>query len=216
MSSRILKGIAIAAGTGLVVGVGGKRRRQSELMKHSLDDNQVLERLDRIEARLSAVEESYREVPASALVKVVEATLAPQVESLRLRLDAEMREAMETRLTTFEESIDQKVSARMNALEKAVVDQSKVITALSTRAVEAEENFQRLISAVEKLCAQREAGQVPSASTNAPFELPFEKHLNDAFRRPAATAPDRGFRPRIVSEEESKSQRHRRPMSGMR
>ena len=103
----------------------------------------------------------------------------------------------------------------MATLEKALIDQSGVITVLSKRAVEAEENFQRLISAVERLCAQRETAQ--PGVTPAAFDLPFEKHLRDEMRRQPAAQPDTGFRPRIVSEEELKSDQHRRrPMSRLR
>lgn len=163
-------------------------------MSDSFDENNPLvERLDRIEVRLGAIEDSGRE----RLETLVERTLAPRVEELRLRLHADMVESMETRLTTFEQSIDSKVSTRVAALEKALIDQSAIITALSHRAVEAEENFQRLIAAVERLCAQRER------------VTPFEEQLGEAFDR----QPVSDFRPRIVTEEEAREHRHRRPMS---
>ena len=184
MSSRILKGIAVAAGTGLAAGFGG-RKRQSLSMSNLQNDAGVTERsdrLDRIEERLEAVENASRE------------------------MQTDMQDAMESRLTGFERSVDSKVSARMTALEKAVVDQVAVITALSQRAVEAEQNFQRLISAVERLFEQKGIGQAgvsPAA---------FEDHFNEALQSGPVVVPE-GFRPRIVSEEEAKSGRHRRPLS---
>lgn len=210
MSNTILKGLAVAAGTGVAVGIGSGRQRQ-KAMSDSSSDEKMIERLDRIELRLDAVEHSNRDTLAGLL----ESTLAPHIDDLRSRLNAEMQESMDARLDEFEKSIDSKVSTRISALENALIEQSSVITVLSKRAVEAEENFQRLIAAVERLCEQKEAGR-PSV-TPAAFEAPFEQHLKDAIQRqPAAAADDHGFRPRIVSEEEAKSSRHRRPMSRLR
>jgi uncharacterized coiled-coil protein SlyX len=62
MASNILKGFAIAAGLGLAVGLGtGKQRREDRSTGANLPADgpslePVLERLDRIESRLSAVE----------------------------------------------------------------------------------------------------------------------------------------------------------------
>jgi uncharacterized coiled-coil protein SlyX len=186
MSSRIRKGIAVAAGTGLAVGFGGGRKRQSLSMDNLPNDPNVTDRIERIEDRLEAVENASRR----------------------------MQEAMDARLTAFEEAIDGKVSARMTALEKALIDQSTVITALSQRAVEAEANFQRLISAVERLFEQRGIEQQAITRPGQPGVSPaaFETHLNEALQSGPVVVPE-GFRPRIVSEEEAKSPRNRRPLS---
>lgn len=201
MSGRILKGIAIAAGTGLAVGFGGGRKR---FPMNTLPGDNLTERLDRIEERLEAVEHTNRQ----AIESVLESTLAPHIENLRGQLHTDLLEAMNTRLAAFENSIDNKVSARMAALEKALIDQSTVITALSQRAVEAEENFQRLISAVERLFEQK--GIAPAGHPGV-SPAAFEEHLNEALQSPVVVP--QGFRPRIVSEEESKASRHRRPLS---
>ena len=171
-------------------------------MSARADDDRMIERLDRIEARLTAIESSGRE----RFESLMEVALAPRVEELRLRLHSDMVESMETRLTAFEQNIDSKVSTRLTTLEKALIDQAAVITALSKRAVEAEDNFQRLIGAVERLCEQKQ--------TETPrVELPFERQLSEAFQRhPGGPQAESGFRPRIVPEDEVK-QRHRRPLS---
>jgi len=171
-------------------------------MSARADDDRMIERLDRIEARLTAIESSGRE----RFESLMEVALAPRVEELRLRLHSDMVESMETRLTAFEQNIDSKVSTRLTTLEKALIDQAAVITALSKRAVEAEDNFQRLIGAVERLCEQKQA-ETPRV------ELPFERQLSEAFQRqPGGPQAESGFRPRIVPEDEVK-QRHRRPLS---
>ena len=203
MTSRLLKALTIAAGTGLAIGFTSIRRLQTvSTMSSRADDDRLIERLDRIEARLTAIESSGREKFES----LMEVALAPRVEELRLRLHGDMVESMETRLAAFGQNIDSKVSARLSTIEKALIDQAAVITALSKRAVESEENFQRLIGAVERLCEQKQ--------TPAPrIELPFERQLSEAFQRqPGVPQPETGFRPKIVPEDEIK-ERHRRPMS---
>lgn len=203
MSNRLLRALSITAGTGMAIGFTNRRRLLTgSIMSSHGDDDRLIERLERIEVRLSAIEESGREKFES----MMEVALAPRVEELRVRLHGDMVETMETRLAAFEENIDSKVATRLSTLEKALIDQAAVITALSQRAVEAEENFQRLIGAVERLCEQKQ-----SAPPRA--ELPFERQLNEAFQRqPGAPPAESGFRPRIVPEDEGK-QRHRRPMS---
>jgi hypothetical protein len=208
MPGRILKGFAIAAGTGLAAGFSRERKRQALSMNQ--DDPTLIARLERIEDRLDAVESDNRRT----LESVLEKSLAPYVENLRARLQIDVRQSMDSRLTEFEQNIDKKVSTRMAALEKAVLDQSTIITALSKRAVEAEENFQRLISAVERLFAQKdgEAAAARPSISPAAFETSFEQQLNNALQTGPVVVPE-GFRPRIVSEEEAKSSRHRRPLS---
>jgi hypothetical protein len=211
MASKILKGFAVAAGTGLAIGFGNRRRTQATSLSGSSEDilaiEPVLDRLDRIEARVSAVEarpipnfetlqaqmdqrfaEAAKEVPA-----ILESLLGPRVEDVRARLHAEMRESVQATLTSFEQTLDDKVSARIATLEKALIDQSAVVTTLGQRALEAEENFQRLISAVERLCERKE---------QPVQDLPFERQLTEAFQRqpsPAELPRDSGFRPRMVN-----------------
>jgi primosomal protein N' len=213
MPSRILKGFAVAAGAGLAAGFSRGRKRQSLSMNHSdsmdNDDPKLIARLERIEDRLDAFESNNRRT----LESVLEKTLAPYVETLRARLQIDIRESMDTRLNAFEQAIDQKVSNRVAALEKVLIDQSTIITTLSQRAVEAEENFQRLISAVERLFAQREGAPAGKPVISpAAFETSFEKQLNDALQAGPVVVPE-GFRPRIVSEKEAKHSQHRRPLS---
>jgi hypothetical protein len=224
MASKILKGLAVAAGTGLAIGFGSKRRSQAPSMSDASDNSPAIEspldRLDRIEARMSAVEarpifsietlqvrmdQRFAEV-AGEVPAMLESLVGPRVEDLRGRLLAEMWESVEATLASFEQTLDNKVSLRTSALEKALIDQSSTITTLGRRALEAEETFQRLISAVERLCQQKDR-PVP--------ELPFERQLTEAFQRqpgPSALPPDSGFRPRIVKEDDERP-RHRTPLA---
>jgi hypothetical protein len=120
---------------------------------------------------------------------------------------------VETTLTRFERAIDSKVSLRVSTLEKALIDQSAIITTLSERAIESDANFQRLISAVERLCERTDPA--PHSHERPVLDLPFERQLSEAFQRQPGTSalpPDSGFRPRIILEEDNK-QRHRKPMT---
>lgn len=185
MASKILKGLAVAAGTGLAIGFGRKRRTQATPIGAASDitpaTEPLLDRLEQIEARVSAVEAR----PLPNFEALLESLLVPHVEDLRARLHTEMRESMEAGLTTFERTLDDKVSLRIAPIEKAVTDQSAIIAGLSQRALEAEENFQRLISAVERLCERKEQAVV---------DLPS------------------AFRPRIVKEDDARP-RHRHPLA---
>jgi hypothetical protein len=144
----------------------------------------LLDRLDRIEARISAVE--GRPNPEAML----EAALRRGIEDLRVRLQAEIQES----LTKFEGAIDNKVSLRIAKVETALIEQSVLITTLSQRAVDSEINLQRLISAVEKLFDRAEPTGIRKEPS--PFELPA----------------DSGFRPRIVKEDD-KTPRPRAPLA---
>jgi uncharacterized coiled-coil protein SlyX len=263
MAGKILKGLAVAAGAGLAIGFGGKRRSLAVSMSTPSDNipaiETLLERLDCIEARMSAIEASNqsaahpmpvadslsfaefdgrieqqtkdiealqvqlsetrqalaREVP-TMLESMLASTLGPHLEDLRARLQAEVRESVETTLISFERVIDTKVSLRVSTLEKAIIEQSGIITTLSQRAIESDSNLQRLISAVERLCERPDARPAPSAPATparAPslLELPFERHLSEAIKR-QPEPPDSGFRPRILKEDDEKP-RHRKPLT---
>jgi hypothetical protein len=228
MASNVLKGFTVAAGTGLALGFGGARFRQTAAMSNTPSDNAqssepLLERLDRIEARIGAVEDSDNSITTElglrierqakmietlkvqfggsrqSLESMLENTIGPRIEDLRARLRAEVLESVNTALATFERMIDAKVSLRVSTIEKALVEQSSSIRDLSQRTVASEANLQRLIAAVERLCAQKD-GQ-PQASPAQPPE-----------RQLAPLPTDSGFRPRIVREEDNKL-RHRRPLS---
>jgi hypothetical protein len=222
MAGKILRGLAVVAGTGLAIGFGSKRRTQAISMNDSSENilaiEPLLDRLDRIESRMSAVEtrpvknseasiEALQAQVARELPAMLESLLGPQVDDVRARLQAEMRESVQAALASYEQTLDDKISLRTVALEKALIEQSAIVTTLSQRAIEAEENFQRLIAAVERLCERKDR---PAA-----LDLPFERQLSEAFQRlpgPSAMPLDSGFRPRIVKEDDDKP-RHRKPLA---
>ncbi len=151
---------------------------------------------------------------------MVEAAIRSRVAEMRRGLAAEIQASVDATLESFERTVDSKISARVAALEKGLVDQSGIITALSERALESDANLQRLISAVERLCERTEGRQPAAASPAAPpapsprEDVPFEKHLSDAARRTPPAAPSTGFRQTFVTEDDERKPRHR--LSGFR
>jgi hypothetical protein len=197
MVGKILKGLAVAAGMGLAIGFG-KWRRQATSMNDSSDNilalEPLLDRLDRIETRMSAVESrpiAFQTQVAREIPLILESLLVPHVEDVRARLQAEMHESVRSTFKAFEQTLDDKISARVATLEKALIDQSAIVTTLGQRALESEASFQRLISAVERLCESKE---------RPALDLPFERQS--------------GFRPRIMKEDEIRP-RPRNPLAAL-
>ena len=184
----------------------------------------ILDRFDRMEARLDAIEAMQSqaiEKHSSAETAVIDrelgeikkhvpimldAMIAPRIAEIREEMQEETKRSVDAALDAFRTSIENKLAARVSTIEKALVDQSGIIATLSERAIESDANLQRLLSAVEKLCERTE----PRSESR-----PFETHLNEAMKVPAEapTRPDSGFRPRILKEEEAGTEHRRRPMS---
>ena len=251
MASKIFKRFAVLAGAGLAIGLksGSKvnRRNRGSSMSTSADDilslEPILDRLDQIEDRMSAMEmrpeqqakdlaalqlqmTETREKVAEQVAAVqwrfaklekdlpvmLESMIAPQVAGIRDRMLEETRKNVEGTLLALERNIENRISQRISKLEKALIDQSGIITTLSERAIESDTNLQRLISAVEKLCEARPT--TPAARAPSSFDQPFESHLTEAIKRqPEAPHPDSVFRPRIVKEESDGRSRPRTPMT---
>ncbi len=204
MFGKLFKGLVVAAGVGFAIGVAAGKRRspgESRLSGESLDVPPALERLDRIETRISAVEarplplpeneldrrsqahfkeiellrlqmNEYRQKVAGDVAAIqkglsditksvpalLESIVAPRVDDLRLHLRSETQQSVNAGLTTFERAIEEKVSDRIAALEKVMLDQSALVTALSHRAIESDLNLERLIAAVGRLCDRTSEG----------------------------------------------------------
>jgi hypothetical protein len=128
--------------------------REIELLRNSAAET---ERLAATEIRLS--EERFEELTAS-VPDQINALVAPRVENLRLRLRAEMEESIANRLQTFEQSLDERISARVAAVEQSLVDQSESLNDLRYRAGQTDMNLQKLVEAVERLCERDKAATV--------------------------------------------------------
>jgi uncharacterized coiled-coil protein SlyX len=173
MPGEILKRLAVAAGTGLPTGPAGKGPGHTDPESPSVDNTSdlklLLERLDGIEARMSAMEIRLSETGGSVAV-----------------------------------------SRRLSTLETTLVGQSATVKTLSQRLIESEENMQRLVSAVERLCERRDAR--PGAPAKTYREPPVVDPRSERQPEPPAPVPDSGFRPRIIKEDDNKV-RHRKPLT---
>jgi hypothetical protein len=174
MAGKIVRGLAIAAGAGLGMSLSSSRKRQP---------GEVRDRLDKIEARLAALETGLQQF-ASEVPAMLETILTPRIEELRTRLHNETQERVDESLAEFERNIGDAVSARLAVLEKARLEQSAALTTLSRKAIDTDGNLQHLISAVEQLCAHAELTAAPSpAKEPTSPDRGFQAHLDDAIRR---------------------------------
>jgi uncharacterized coiled-coil protein SlyX len=134
------------------------------------------------------VEQTREEMPA-----FVEQHVAARIDDLQTRFTLEIEQAHQRTLETFERAIDQKIASRIGSIEKALGEQAGSIEALSKRAAETDNNLQRLVAAIERLCER--AQLIPPAPelnvARGPIQppaqhearLPFEAQLNDAMGR---------------------------------
>ena len=231
MANSILKGIAIAAGTGLAMGVSSGRQNSPRSFSHPRtsegDDvlyiEPLLDRLEDVESLLenirqhqnsqqTKVPEHYasrmadldrrveqygrdvallREEAAAAerrsadtvaflerkvreareeIPVVVERSLTARLEEVRARFDAEMARSQQRTLEMFERAIDEKITSRIGAIEKRLDEQATSIEALQTRAAETDQNLQKLVSAIERLC---ERAQLVTPAPNPYAPAPY-------------------------------------------
>ena len=182
----ILKGLAIAGGTGVAVFVVMSRRKQplhgtgdfeqrlrtqeAELRAIRVD---VEEADRRIGAHMEFVDRRFQEIKEE-IPALVEARLNTHITQMQARLESQIEQRYNDSFATLEQTIDQKLSDRISSLEKTLLEQSSSIGTLRERAETTEQNLQRLISAVERLCERAQP-----ATPNI-----FQSELDQAMRDP--------------------------------
>lgn len=246
MDSRLVKGLTVAAGLGLAIGIGSGNRRAEEnrMGTKSPDDvpeaGPIAERLDRIEARISAIETRTRisarsgasageietlhaevaaiekrfEGLAKEIPAVLESIVGPRVDDLRKSLRTEVQQAVGATLAKFERTIGNKLADRLATVEKAVREQSVTVNALSRRAVESDANMQRLVGALERLWAGEDFD--PAALRESFFAGVAVKGQTKPGGKRKQEAPvqpiefESKFQHQIISEEEPDPPKHHR------
>jgi uncharacterized coiled-coil protein SlyX len=149
------------------------------LLRKSISEaeRRLSESVESVERRVAQTRE---EMPA-----FVERHVAARISDLENRLNREIEQAQQRTLATFERVIDEKIASRIGSMEKALADQAGSIASLSARTAETDNNLQRLVTAIERLCER--AQLIPSAPAQRPAayesQLPFESQLNDAMGR---------------------------------
>jgi hypothetical protein len=153
--------------------------RDLALLRKSITDaeHRLSVSVESVERRVAQTRE---EMPA-----FVERHVAARIGYLENRLNREIEQAQARTVATFERAIDEKISSRIGSMEKALADQAGSIAALGARTAETDNNLQRLVTAIERLCER--AQLIPAAPEQRPAQyesrLPFESQLNDAMGR---------------------------------
>ena len=164
---------------------------------------QLSEHRHKVAGEVAAIEKRFADM-TKAIPAALESILVPRIEDLRAHLRSETQQTITSSLTRFERAIDDKVSERIDTLEKTLLDQSSVVTDLSQRAVETDMHMQRLVASVERLCER--GGAPPFRQEASMGEIPFQRELSEAIKRqPEAPSQEfeSAFRPRIVKDEDT-------------
>jgi uncharacterized coiled-coil protein SlyX len=215
MANRILKGLALAAGTGVALGFSASmgRRRNTETPLAASADADAIDGIEmrlqnqakeiamlraeadesgrRASTEIAALERRFASTRAE-LPAAIEATLNPRVTEMRARLQSEMREATASGMARIDRAIDEKLEGRITALETTLADQSASVGSLNRRAIETDTNLQKLILAVERLCDRagaRPAPETAAAAEPSLLDLPFQAQYKAALEREPATTP---------------------------
>jgi uncharacterized coiled-coil protein SlyX len=148
--------------------------RELDLLRRSIAEAEarMTESVTSVERRL---EQTRRELPA-----IIEPLVTARIGDLQTRFTAEIEKSHRRTLEVFERALDEKISSRIGAIEKAIADQAGSIEALSTRSAETDNNLQRLVTAIERLCER--AQLFPSAAEQQPTRTAFALQLNDAMQ----------------------------------
>jgi hypothetical protein len=151
--------------------------RELELLRRSITEaeGRMTESVASAERRL---EQTRAELPA-----LIEPNVTARIDVLRSRFTAEIEQAHQRTLEVFERTISEKISSRIDSIENALAEQAGSIEALGVRAAETDNNLQRLVTAIERLCER--AQLIPPASEQF-GRTPFESRLNEAMKRDPA------------------------------
>jgi len=128
----------------------------------------------------------------------IEASVNAKMVELEQRLRGEFQEIHDKTVDAFVTTIESRVVSRITALETSLVEQSQSIVSLREKTFKTDDNLQRLLVAVERLCARAEAQvHIPVVAPDLvlnghpPVEKAtesFESHLQRAMAREVETA----------------------------
>jgi hypothetical protein len=190
MANRLLRTIAVTIGAGLAAGFGRAvvSRRARRSAPHL---NPILTRLENIETRVKRVEfspaplvvpepeeiaalgtllSSQSEDIASlrADIERIETSVSAKMAELELRLRGEFQEIHYRTVDAFADTIEQRVVGRIASLESNLIEQSHSIVALREKSLKTDESLQKLLVAVERLCARAETQSQITLLQNVP------------------------------------------------
>ena len=105
----------------------------------------------------------------------IEASISTKMTELERKLRGEFHEIHHRTIDAFAETIERRVVDRITMIEANLIEQSHSIVSLRERSNKTDDNLQRLLDAVEKLCARAEAQsqvQAQAQSQAAPAPPP--------------------------------------------
>jgi hypothetical protein len=134
----------------------------------------------------------------------IETAVSSKVAELEQKLRSEFQEIHHRTVDAFAEAIENRVVNRISALESSLVEHSQSIGTLRERSLKTDDNLNRLLDAVERLCARAEAQtqivaasaaqvEAPLAPTVAPVVQPpesFASHLQQAMEHQPEPEPE--------------------------
>jgi hypothetical protein len=134
----------------------------------------------------------------------IEASVNAKITELEQRLLVEFQEIHHKTVDAFVATVENHVVGRIAALENSLVEQSQSIASLREKSLNTDDNLQRLLAAVEKLCARAEAqAQIAmvalSPAPKPQVQEPFESH----YQRALAQEPEALHAPEAKPEQES-------------
>lgn len=207
MAGNIVKGLAVAGGLGPPADPGSMSNPAGDFPPDPLAQrlDEMDRRIEAIRAEMEAAIEKRLSEITKAVPAVLESIIVPRVEDLRTNLRAEIQQAINAALKKLDRVIDERVADRVETLERAVLQQSSIVTTLRHRAVETDMNVQRLIGAVERLCERAPAGPQDPSLPAPPGKA----------RQPEVIEPqfESAFRPQILKEGKDPTKRHRIPLT---
>lgn len=120
----------------------------------------------------------------------IEAAIAARMTELEQKLRGEFREIHYQTVDAFAETIEKRIVNRINLLENNLIEQSHSIKELREKSLRTDDNLQRLLEAVEKLCARAEArSQISLIERDGNIEPPSKPlHEPDQQAEPVVAA----------------------------
>jgi hypothetical protein len=137
--------------------------------------------IERIERRNADQAEAFGQKVALLERQVsqhIETSVISKMSELENRLRGEFRDIHYRTVDAFAEAIENRVVGRINKLENSLIEQSHFIDSLREKSLKTDDNLNRVLEAVERLCARAEAQvqiplvQMAPAAPPAPTPLP--------------------------------------------
>ena len=117
----------------------------------------------------------------------IDAAIGARIGQLNAKLEKELQQAQDRTLEALVQTIDTKVVQRISDLENSLVGQSEAIGGLRDKSLRTDQNMQKLLLAVERLCdqAERQMAQRGEAMPESSGHSPGSPHAEIAPPQPA-------------------------------